>query len=105
MTMLDRAAAAVLPPQSERSFQCQVIEAARGLGWKPYWSWSSLHSPKGWPDLVLIRRPRIVFLELKAQRTPVTPEQHETIEALRACGLTAMVARPSDWDDVMRILR
>lgn len=94
-----------LPRQSEQSFQRQVVQAAELLGWRCYWTWNSLHSPKGWPDLVLIRRPRIVFLELKAERTPVTDEQRDTIVELQACGLTAMIARPSDWPEIERVLR
>lgn len=94
-----------LPVQPERSFQRQVVDAARLLGWRCYWTWNSLHSPKGWPDLVLIRRPRIVFLELKGERTPVTDEQRETIAELQACGLVARIVRPADWDEIERVLR
>jgi hypothetical protein len=93
-----------LPPISERRFQRQVVDLAKLLGYRVYWTWNSLHSPKGWPDLVLIKRPRIVFLELKGERTPVTDEQRETITELQACGMTAMIARPSDWDEIERVL-
>jgi hypothetical protein len=96
---------AKLPIQSERSFQAQVIKLAKLLGWRCYRTWNSLHSPKGWPDLVLIRRPRIVFLELKGERTRLTDDQAETIAELQACGLTARIARPSDWPEIERILR
>lgn len=101
---MGRRAVATLPPISERQFQRQVVDLAKLLGWRCYWTWNSLHSPKGWPDLVLIKRPRVVFLELKGERTPVTDEQRETIAELQACGMTAMVARPSNWNEIERVL-
>lgn len=94
-----------MPAITERRFQRQVIEAAKLLGWRCYWTWNSLHSPKGWPDLVLVRRPRVIFLELKGERTPVTDEQRDTIAELRACGQEALIARPSDWPLIERTLR
>lgn len=100
-----RLPAATLPPINERQFQRQVVNLAKLLGWRCYWTWNSLHSPKGWPDLVLIRRPRIVFLELKGERTTVTDDQFDTIAELQACGMTAMIARPSDWPEIERVLR
>lgn len=100
-----RSSAPTLPRQSERDFQAAVVKLAKLLGWRCYWTHNSLHSPNGWPDLVCIRRPRILFLELKAERTPVTPAQAETIAELQACEQAAFIVRPEDWPEIERLLR
>ena len=41
-----------------------------------------MHSPKGEPDLRLVRPPRVVFLELKADKGKLTPEQTEGLDLL-----------------------
>lgn len=94
-----------LPPQTERSFQEQVLELAKGLGWRSYHTWISLHSTGGFPDLVLVRRPRVVFAELKSERTKVTPAQQAWLDELKACGQEVFLWRPSDWDVLARVLR
>ena len=91
------------PP--EAIFQRQVVRYAELMGWRCYWTWNSRHSPKGWPDLVLIRRPRVVFAELKAERGRLTDDQAATLAELRACGQEVYLWRPSDWERVERILR
>ena len=100
MTFLD-----TLPPQTEKSFQSQVVRYAELMGWRYWHTLRSEGSPKGWPDLVLIRRPRILFVEIKAQRTPVTRDQQACIDALRACDQEAWIFRPSDWEKIERLLR
>lgn len=104
MSFLATGCAESLPPQTEASFRRQVVAYAELMGWRCWFTWRSDHSPKGWPDLVLIRRPRIVFLELKGARTPITDDQRATIEDLQACGLTALIVRPKDWKTVERLL-
>ena len=55
----------------------------------------------GFPDLVLIRPPRVLFLELKRQTGRLSPIQREVIDQLDACpGVEVQVARPSDWEQV-----
>jgi hypothetical protein len=100
MTFLD-----VLPPQTEKRFQAQVVRYAELMGWHWWHTLRSEGSPKGWPDLVLIRRPRIVFVELKGQRTPVTADQQACIDALLACGQEAHIWRPSQWREIESLLR
>lgn len=94
-----------LPPQSERSFQSQVLQLAKVLGWRAYHTWNSMHSTGGFPDLVLVRRPRVVFAELKRQDKGPTPDQTAWLEELRACDQEAYLWRPSDWNELERILR
>lgn len=94
-----------LPLQSERSFQEQVLKLAKVLHWRTYHTWSSLHSPAGFPDAVIVRRPRVAFIEFKAEGRHPTPDQQAWLEDLRACGQEAYLWRPSDWDEIERTLR
>lgn len=99
MTFLD-----VLPPMPEKLFMGQVTRYAKLMGWRVHHTFDSRRSEPGLPDLICIRRPRIVFLEIKGARTPVTDDQKATIEELQACGLTALIVRPKDWKTVERLL-
>jgi len=95
----------VLPKLTEAAFQRQVIQYATIAGWRYYHTYRSTRSPAGFPDLVLVRRPRVVFLELKGDRTPVTDAQRAWIDDLRACGQEAYIARPQHWERLEKILR
>ena len=91
---------------SERDFQAQVVQLAKLTGWRVYHTYDSRRSNAGFPDLVLVRPPRVIFAELKRQRGRVTVAQREWAEALRACpGVEYYLWRPSDWDEVECVLR
>lgn len=90
---------------SERAFQWRVVALARQLGWVEFHQFDSRRSREGWPDLVLIRRPRILFLELKSESGKATEPQLETLAALQDCGLDARLVRPSDWEAIQETLR
>lgn len=91
--------------QTEKQFQRQVVELAKLLGWRFYHTLRSEGSPPGWPDLVLIRRPRVIFAELKSERNALTSPQRACLEELRACGQEVFVWRPSDWEQITEVLR
>jgi hypothetical protein len=97
------------PRQTERAFMNQVIKAAEVLGWRWYHTHRSDKSPAGFPDLVLVRarhsQPRLLFVELKAERTKVTPDQRVWIDELRACGQEAYIWRPQHWPNIEKLLR
>ena len=84
---------------SEATWQAHVLRVARQFGWLVYHTQFSIRSHRGWPDLVLCRPPRILFVELKSDRGRVSPEQRDWLDALRACGLDARVWRPTEHDD------
>lgn len=95
-----------LPPQTERQFQDAVLDAAQRLGWhRTYHTWNSMHSTGGFPDLVLVRRPRVIFAELKSERGTVKEDQQAWLDDLAACGQEVHVWRPSDWDVIAKVLR
>lgn len=98
----------------EAPWQAQVIELAVRYGW---WWW---HAPDnrpagrgrarhvqrtvpGFPDLVLIRGPELLFVELKGTSTRVTDAQHAVISMLAVVEawnphVEVHVWRPDDWD-------
>jgi hypothetical protein len=52
----------------------------------------------GFPDLVLVRDGRLLFVELKAERGKASPEQGEWLEALSGVhGIEVCLWRPADW--------
>ena len=117
------------PKQTERAFQAQVVRYAELMRWRWWHDGATnqrarcrrchaalrcaecrelvriVRNAEGFPDLVLVRRPRLVFAELKADRTPVTAAQQEWIALLRACDLEAYIWRPKHWPDIERLLR
>ena len=99
-----------LPGISERNFRAMVLDYARLNGWLCYFTWSSIHSPAGFPDLVLVRPPRLIFAELKTNKGKVSLAQKEWIDALmdlpRSDFASPMtyVWRPRDWDEIERVL-
>lgn len=90
---------------SEREFQRQVTALARLTGWACYHTYDSRRSHKGFPDLVLVKPPAILFAELKTDRGHVRPEQALWLDLLRACGLDARLWRPAMWPEIERTLK
>lgn len=90
---------------SEKVWRQQVLQLAKLNGWECYFTWTSIHSPAGFPDLVLCRPPRIVFAELKTERGKVTEAQTKWILTLGLCPVEVYVWRPRDFDVVAAILR
>ncbi len=66
---------------SERAFQRQIVQLAELMGWRTYHTYDSRRSNPGFPDLVLVRAPRVIFAELKRQRGRVTAAQTEWVDA------------------------
>jgi hypothetical protein len=89
----------------ERQFQEQVRELAKWTGWMIYHTHNSTHSPAGFPDLVLARSPRLIFAELKNDVGRQSDEQTHWLDELRGvAGVETYVWRPSDLDEIQRIL-
>lgn len=101
----------------ERLLLDAVVEAARALGWLVHhdrpardrrgkWA-TAIQGDAGFPDLVLVRPPRVLFVELKAERGTLTVAQQGWLEAVSGCpGVECYVWRPRDWLDgtVLRVL-
>lgn len=94
---------------SEADWQGTVVQYARALGWEVYHTHDSRRSEAGYPDLTLVRPPRVVFAELKVEerkgRGRLTSAQGRWLEKLGACpGVEAYLWRPSQHNDVWDIL-
>lgn len=97
---------------SEKTLQDRVRQRAKTRGWavvhigkavpaydetgKPVWITSA---PEGWPDLLLFKptasRP-VIAMELKREQGEPTPKQLQWLALLNACGIPAVIIRPSD---------
>lgn len=102
------------PQLSERDFLGQVIDLARLCGWlvhhqrpaRTAQGWrSAVQGHKGFPDLVLVRGPYVLFVELKTDSGKTTPEQEDWLARLKAAGAWACVWRPGDWQTIEWVLR
>jgi hypothetical protein len=95
-----------LPSITEREFRKQVVQVAGLYRWRVYWTWNSIHSPAGFPDLCLCRPPRPLFLELKSSRGKLTRPQMAWLDALKLVpGIQAAVIRPADWEQLVALFQ
>jgi hypothetical protein len=90
---------------SERDFQAQVLQLATLHGWRHYHTLRSRGSDSGFPDLVLIRPPELLIVELKSERGRLHAAQAEWLAKLRECGVETHVWRPADFDELHARLR
>lgn len=95
---------------TEAALERAVEEAATLSRWRVYHTRDSRGSNPGFPDLVLVRRGRLIFAELKTERGRVSPDQKGWLEALEfvgdlvqmphdrgEVGVEVYVWRPADW--------
>jgi len=94
-------------PVTERDLREWVRDLCKLFGWKMYFSWTSIHSPRGFPDLVLANpeQKRVIFAELKTEKGKVTPYQQEWLDTLDGAGAEVYVWRPGDIERIADILR
>jgi hypothetical protein len=69
---------------SEKEFQAQVVQLATYYGWRVYHTHDSRRSAAGFPDLVLVRPPELIFAELKTEKGRIRPEQADWLADLEA---------------------
>ena len=83
---------------TEAAFQGQVVELAQLHRWHVYHTFDSRRSHAGFPDLILLKGPRQLAVELKSPAGRLTPAQERWLDAFRAVRTTeAAVWRPADW--------
>jgi hypothetical protein len=88
---------------SEKAWQGQVVELARMLGWRHFHAFDSRRSPSGYPDLTLVRD-RVVWVELKSESGKPSAAQRSWLDALEAAGAEVYLWKPSDLEEVGRVL-
>lgn len=90
---------------TESGFQRTVLDLARLRQWLPYYTWASIHSPAGFPDLTLVRGTRIIFAELKV-KAKVTEWQRMWLSTLAQTGKCEVyIFHPSDWTLIEKVLK
>jgi hypothetical protein len=94
------------PQLPEKELQAQVLGLAWLLGWRCYHTHDSRRSAPGFPDLVLVRPPRCLFVELKSEQGRLRTEQAAWLEALAGCSRApeAYLWRPADFEDIQAVL-
>jgi hypothetical protein len=96
----------VPPDATEKQLQAAVMRLAEAHGWLAYHTHNSRHSAKGFPDIVAVRGPQLLFAELKTQTGKFSTEQTEWLTALeRVPGILVRRWRPSDWDEIVSTFR
>lgn len=92
---------------SEKQFQAQVLGLARYSGFLVYHTHDPRRSQPGFPDLVLVRPPRLIFAELKSEEGRIRPEQREWLEALSGCteAPESYLWRPRNLEEIQNLLQ
>jgi hypothetical protein len=92
---------------TEKQLREQIRDLCKLMGWKFYFTFTSIHSPRGMPDLILCKPPRLIFAELKTEKGQLSDYQREWIASLIACGgnVECYLWRPSDIENIAKILQ
>ena len=90
---------------TEKQFMEAVLDAARTFGWMAYHTFDSRRSTGGFPDLVMVKPPRVLFVECKAAKGCVTADQEEWLAALAGCEWPeTYLWRPDDMSSILALL-
>lgn len=94
--------------------QQTIIEYAHIKGWriahfrpaltKKGWRTPVSGDGEGFPDLIMVRPPRVVVFECKSEKEKVTTKQVAWLGMFRECGLLSRVVRPHNWNDIVKWL-
>jgi hypothetical protein len=97
---------------SEKELQNAIVSLARTLGYRVAhfrpammrsgrWA-TPMQGDAGFPDLVLVGRGKVLFVELKTKDGRLTDEQVAWGDAIGMAGANWKVWRPADWPDVIQ---
>lgn len=98
----------------EAAFQAKVIKLAHEAGWMHQHSyrgrtakgaWRTNATP-GFPDLLLLKRGRMVVLELKMPGNHASDDQNRWVSLFQSLGgnVEAFVVYPADWPAIVELL-
>lgn len=82
---------------TERQLSDAVRDLAIRLGWACYHTFDSRRSQAGFPDWVLVRGSRLLFIELKSEKGRVSDAQANWLLALSLTPAEVHVWKPADW--------
>ena len=100
---------------TEKQFLGQIIDLAHIYHWrvahfrpaqtKHGWRTAVQADGAGFPDLVLVRPPKCLFIELKSETGQLSPKQEQWLRELSNClGIAVCVWRPSDFEQIVEVL-
>lgn len=99
------AKAAAVPGMTERDLLKSVMETARDCGWLVHHETFSVYSPAGLPDLIMVKPPRIIYMELKSDVGKVSDKQRLWLSTLNRCpGVEVYIGRPANLEAIYRVL-
>jgi hypothetical protein len=90
---------------SEREFQAEVMDIANQLGWRFYHTHDSIGSQAGFPDLVMVRKKRLIFAELKTESGKLSIQQGQWLADLEKTAAEVYLWRPSQMDEIIKVLK
>lgn len=91
---------------TEKTFMAQVTQLAEMCGYLVYHTHDSRRSAKGFPDLVIAGRGKLIAAELKVGKNQMTAAQREWLATLRAVpGVVAVEWRPEQFDEIVQALQ
>jgi hypothetical protein len=100
---------------TEEQFQRTVEDYARLMKWRiahfrpartaTGWKTAVSGDGRGFPDLVLVRGKRVVYIELKSEKGRLSADQAAWITALQGAKQECYVFHPSDWGELSEVLK
>lgn len=90
----------------ESELQKWVEQLATHCGWRWYHNADSRRAPSGLPDLILMKPPLLLFIELKklGRRHTLKEEQAAWLADLTQCGVRAEVWTPAEIPKIWQTL-
>lgn len=91
----------------EKKLNQNIRDLAALRGWEHvYHTWRSDKSPAGFPDIIAIRRSRLIVAELKVGKNNLSPEQYFWLLAFIGAGAAVYVwwDNDEDWDEIVEVL-
>jgi hypothetical protein len=89
---------------TEAHLQYAVEQIATLNGWEHHHTPDSRRSRSGYPDLTLVRPPRLVFAELKSMRGRLSDRQKVWRDQLIEADQEWYLWRPSDLEEIVMLL-
>ena len=84
---------------TEADLQTLIVDVAEQCGWLVFHDNDSRRNNPGFPDLALVKPPRVVFMELKSDKGTLRPEQQVWMGHLLECDtIASAVVRPEHLD-------
>lgn len=90
----------------EAEWQAKVVEPIlRMYNWTFYHTHDSRRSEAGFPDLVAMRRTRLLVAELKIGKRQPTPAQQKWLDMFTIVGAEVYVWSPGDENRIVQVLK